>query len=43
MNTLYEVKFDKEVLILTGAELMEFVRVAVVRNKDISKFNVERR
>lgn len=29
-------------LILNGEELMNFVRVAVVHNKDISSFNVQR-
>ena len=42
MEERYLVDFEDERIALTGAELIEFVRVAVVQNKDISSFTVGR-
>ena len=42
MEERYVVDFGDERRTLTGAELIEFVRIAVVQNKDISGFTVGR-
>lgn len=42
MDERYLVDFGDEQRTLTGAELIEFVRVAVVQNKDISGFTAGR-
>jgi hypothetical protein len=40
---MYEVKFADETWYLDSDEqLLEFVKTAVIRNKDISSFSVER-
>jgi hypothetical protein len=40
---MYEVKFSGETWYLDSDEqLLEFVKTAVIRNKDISSFSVER-
>ena len=38
----YAVTFENQFLILEEDELLEFVKTAVIRNKDISSFSVQR-
>lgn len=38
----YKVTFDTTCMVLTDEELKNFIEIAVIHNKDISKFSVER-
>lgn len=38
----YIVNFEGHTMTLEGDELLEFVKTAVIRNKDISSFSVQR-
>lgn len=38
----YIVNFEGRTMTLEGDELLEFVKTAVIRNKDISSFSVQR-
>lgn len=41
MNEQYFVSFGDEQKVLSGKELIEFIRVAVVNNKDVSALTIQ--
>lgn len=38
----YEISFDDEIYLMDGDEFLHFIKIAVIRNKDINNFTVKR-